>query len=182
MKKFYHFTQFLMLGLALMFMGGCQPIAAPANNSASATTYTDPFAYCAAVGTIDAPDASYTGEKMPESILKGLVEKGVVTADAPAEIQAHATWRCMDSQVWVCHYGANIPCDTKADTSQTPTAGMDEFCKANANSDFIPAVATGRATVYNWSCKDGKAVVGKQILEVDAQGYLAQFWYELSAP
>ncbi len=37
------------------------PTASPALTQA---TYSDPFAYCAAVGTIDAPDARYTGPKI----------------------------------------------------------------------------------------------------------------------
>ena len=40
------------------------PAATPAG-----ATYTDPFAYCAAAGTIDTPDARYTGPKTPGSVL-----------------------------------------------------------------------------------------------------------------
>jgi hypothetical protein len=38
----------------------------------------------------------------------------------------------------------------------------------------------GRATVYEWACQDGKPEVVRQVFSVDAQGYLADFWYELS--
>src|SRR5664280_2603081 len=37
-------------------------------------TYTDPFAYCAAVGTIDAPDSRYTGDPIPLMIIQGYLK------------------------------------------------------------------------------------------------------------
>src|SRR5215510_4570357 len=38
----------------------------------AATRFTDPFAYCAAVGTIDTPDSRYAGPKVPEAVARGL--------------------------------------------------------------------------------------------------------------
>ena len=113
-----------MLAIALL-LGAC---AAPVVPSPRATqppaSYSDPFAYCAAVGTVDAPDARYSGYKMPAAILQGMIQHGVVSADAPAAFQKNAVWRCMDGQVWACHFGANLPCEERADTSQTPTAEL----------------------------------------------------------
>ena len=143
-------------------------------------TYSDPFAYCVAVGTVDTPDARYTGDKMPDSILKGMNRQGIVSADAPVEFQKNAVWRCMDGKVWVCHFGANLPCQEKADTAQAPSTDMQVFCTVNKNAEVIPAAVTGRATVYEWKCSDGKPAVVKQVFEADAQGYLAEFWSELS--
>lgn len=157
------------------FNGKCDPSTAPEQAS-----FSDPFAYCAAVGTMDAPDARYTGPEMPEVIIQGMIKLGLVSADAPADFQSNATWRCMDNHVWVCTFGANLPCLEKADASQTPTAAMDDFCKENPTAEGIPAYVTGRATVYNWACKDGKAVAGEQVFTVDPQGFLADFWYELT--
>jgi hypothetical protein len=168
--------------LAFLFIAAC---SAPASASPTqsqpikATTYDDPFAYCAAVGTIDSPDAQYTGPKIPDSIMQGLIAKGVITADMPAEIQKNAVWRCMDAHVWACHFGANLPCLEKADISDKPTSEMEDFCKANPDVDPIPAAVTGRATVYEWKCTSGQPAVVQQIFQVDPQGYLANFWYEL---
>ena len=168
----------------LLFTGAC---SAPATQSAPPQsppvkdmTYTDPFEYCAAIGTIDAPDLRYAGPAMPDSIVKGLVEQGVITADTPADIQKHAVWRCMNSQVWACHFGANIPCEEKADTSKTPSAAMADFCQANPDSIGIPAAVTGRATVYEWKCNASTPEVVKQLTQVDPQGYLAIFWHQLT--
>ncbi len=169
--------------LVFLFIGACSAPASgspTASQSNNATTYTDPFAYCTAVGTIDSPDARYTGPKMPDSVIQGMIAKGVITADMPAEIQKNAVWRCMDAHVWACHFGANLPCLEKANTSDKPTSEMEEYCKANPNVDNIPAAVTGRATVYEWKCTSGKPAVVQQVFQVDPQGYLSNFWYELA--
>lgn len=140
----------------------------------------DPFAYCAAVGTIDMADERYAGPKMPDAIVQGMIKQGIVSADAPLEFLKIAVWRCMNGSVWVCHFGANLPCEEKADLSQLPTSEMDEFCKASPAADFIPAAVTGRATVYEWQCHAGKPRIVRQIYRADAQGYLADFWFELA--
>ena len=189
-----------ILGLSLvivLFIGACSapaPQSTPTKQSTppqsqptEATTspepslYDDPFVYCAAVGTVDAPDAQYNGPEMPDSIVQGLIQQGIVTADAPPDFQKAAVWRCMDSKVWVCHFGANLPCMEKADISEIPSAEMEDFCEANPTSDFIPAAVTGRATVYEWKCSAGKPEVVQQVFQVDPQGYLADFWYELAS-
>jgi putative hemolysin len=115
----------------------------------------------------------------PESIVHSMVQQGIVSADAPGEFQKNAVWRCMDGRVWVCHFGANLPCQEKANTSQVPTAAMQEFCTANPESESIPAAVTGRATVHEWKCAGGQPQVVRQVLEVDPRGFLADFWYEL---
>lgn len=141
--------------------------------------YSDPFAYCAATGTIDTPDAQYTGPKIPDSMVQGMIKQGIISADAPLEFQQNAVWRCMNNSVWVCHFGANLPCLEKAVTSQVPTSEMADFCKTNSTAKSIPATVTGRTTVYEWKCNNGKPEVARQLFKVDPQGYLANFWYKL---
>jgi len=157
------------------FAGKCSP-----HTEAGQSPYDDPFAYCAAVGTIDTPDGRYNGAKMPDSIIQGMNRQGIVSADAPLEFQQNAVWRCMNNSVWVCHFGANLPCLEKAETAQVPTSEMEDFCRANPSADSIPAAVTGRATVYEWGCQDGKPQVIRQLFKSDPQGYLADFWYELA--
>jgi len=170
---------FLLAALLVEACSTAEPQTSPIQPQPTVLT-GDPFAYCAAVGTVDAPDARYNGLDMPDSIVAAMVEQGIVTADAPAEFQKSAVWRCIDGQVWVCHFGANLPCQEKADTAQTPTAEMTEFCAANPTAEVIPAVVTGRATVYEWKCSEGKPAVVRQVFQVDAQGYLSDFWYKLA--
>ncbi len=154
--------------------------ACTASGKLGQPAYDDPFAYCGAVGTIDTPDEGYTGSKMPDSIVQSMIKQGVVSADAPLEFQQNAVWRCMDSKVWVCHFGANLPCLEQADDSQTPTTEMEDFCKASPNAEVIPAAVTGRATIYEWKCNAEKPEVVRQVLKADARGYLSDFWYELT--
>ena len=117
---------------------------------------------------------------MPDAIIQGMVRQGIVTADAPPDFQSNAVWRCVEGQVWVCHFGANLPCQEKANTSQEPSVEMKEFCTANPEAEFVPAAVTGRGTVYEWRCAGGQPQVVQQIFQADSQGYLADFWYELS--
>lgn len=143
--------------------------------------YTDPFAYCAAVGTIDAPDARYAGPKVPDAVGRGLMNAMQMSADAPFEpfIQ-RTTWRCMDGKVYGCNFGANIPCLEKANIDRTPGPALKDFCKVNPVSNGIPAAVTGRSTVYQWRCTDGTPAIVKESTQPDTQGFLSMFWYEIS--
>ena len=142
--------------------------------------FADSFTYCAAVGTIDAPDERYTGPEVPEEMVEALREELEMPDDAPTDWVAGGTfWRCMDGKVWACFVGANLPC-YKVDTSQTPSPEMNDFCEENPTSDFIPAAATGHGTIYEWRCTDGKPQIVRQVFETDAQGFVSDFWYELS--
>ena len=135
-----HFTavvcRILTLGAVLLALGACgtpsgaAPTASvsPIRPTTEASSFHDSFAYCAAVGTIDAPDVRYTGDKLPDFLVQGMIRKGIVTADAPPAIQQNAVWRCMQGHVWVCHFGANLPCQEKADTSRAPTTEMTAYC------------------------------------------------------
>lgn len=187
----------VLFGLALL--AACSPAGAvaPAATSPAApaatvsattpnatpndeTTYSNPFNYCAAVGTVDLPDGRYTGPKTPEAIVKGLMKASGASADMPVDVFSQGTsWRCMDKQVYGCFVGANLPCDSKANTSQEPTAAMNDYCKANPNSDVVPAAVTGHDTIYAWSCQNETAVAGQQVFQVDAQGYVKEIWYAI---
>ena len=157
----------------------------PASTQAAVQSgsYSDPFAYCAAVGTVDTPDVRYTGPRMPDAVAQGLRKASGASADAPAEMfTTGAYWRCMDGKVYACTVGANLPCDSKANTDKTPTQPEIDFCQANLTSDFIPAAVTGHDTIYEWICKAGQPQAGKQVFQVDKQGYIVEIWYAIPAP
>jgi hypothetical protein len=96
-------------------------------------------------------------------------------------IQRASVWRCVDGKVFACFVGANLPCEAKANTDRTPAQEAVAFCQENPDSDFIPAVATGRETVYEWRCRAGTPEIVGQVSEVDAQGYFSSIWFELTA-
>ncbi len=152
--------------------------ASPAPGSGPQARFSDPFAYCAAVGTIDAPDARYTGPRVPGMVAQGLKNAFGAPADAPLEPFLRATvWRCMDGQVYACMVGANLPCQERADVSRTPTQGMADFCQDHPHAEVVPAFVTGRATVYEWTCANGAPAVVRPFAQPDARGCLSNIWY-----
>jgi hypothetical protein len=179
----------LLLALVGLMAGATQaapqmnitPAASPAPEPGQQATFSDPFAYCAALGTIDAPDARYTGPKVPEAVAQGLRKAFGAPASAPLEpFRQNTFWRCMDGRVYACTVGANLPCQERADTSRKPTQGMANFCKDNPQAEVIPAVATGRATVYEWKCASGAPEVVRQFAQPDARGFLSHVWHAIS--
>lgn len=160
---------------ALLIFAAVPPMA-----RAEEKRYTDPFSYCAAVGTIDQPDDRYTGEPVPTAIAEGLRAAFGLGSDHPLEPFLRAThWRCMAGKVFACTVGANIPCMEQADTSRQPGPPMTAFCQANPDADVIPAVVTGRATIYQWHCRAGQPEILRQVNSPDARGFLSKFWYEI---
>jgi hypothetical protein len=179
----------LLLTVVALMVGAVQaapqvitpPTAGPAGGLGRPAVFTDPFAYCAVVGTIDAPDSRYTGPKVPEAVARGLMKAFGASAAAPLEPFFHNTsWRCMDGVVYACTVGANLPCQERADMSREPTEGMTNFCRNNPQAEVIPAVVTGRATVYEWACANGRPEVVRQFVHPDARGFLSNIWYAIS--
>ena len=148
----------LLLAPLLLFL-----LIAPA----AAGSFKDPVAYCRAVGTIDKPEARYQGPKLPDWMAAKLNLQ-------PSQAKM-MEWRCADGAVLACRYGANIPCNAKADTSRTATAAINDYCRENPGSDFVPMYVTGRETVISWACHGADPVV-VDAGAVDAQGYAKAFW------
>lgn len=154
--------------------------AAPPPAAAGGTTYDDPFAYCAAVGTLDAPGPDYDGPAMPDVLARKLKAAAGAPADAPlGPFREGASWRCMAGEVYACTVGANLPCMTKADLGREPAAAVRAFCRERPDAAVVPAVVTGRATVYAWRCAQGEAVIDGPPRAVDPAGFLADIWYRL---
>jgi hypothetical protein len=147
----------------------------------TASAFTDPFAYCAAVGTVDTPGAHYTGTAVPDSIISGYKQAAGLTSSTEPQDQLRQStiWRCMDGKVYACNFGADLPCDSKADTNSTPSPYVEDYCKVKPNSDFIPMSVTGHATVYSWRCIDGTAHAGSPVSPIDSRGFLQSIWYPI---
>lgn len=157
------------------------PSAAVFKDTPATATFSDPFAFCAALGRIDAPDNRYTGDPVPDAIIEGFKKAaGLENSTMPADMFIKSTiWRCMENKVYACNFGANLPCASKANTSTNPTQSMNDFCKANPNAEFLPMSETGHDTIYSWHCAGEIAEVVEQISEVDASGYIANIWYSI---
>jgi hypothetical protein len=180
----------IQLGLLAIAVIACSPRANPVETvtlTPSTPTapvqesYSDPFAYCSAVGMVDKPDARYTGPQISDQIINSFrIAAGLEASTEPMEMFRKTTiWRCMDSQVYACNFGANLPCDSKANTDKTPTPAMENFCKSNQDADFIPMSETGHEIIYSWHCVKGIPEILDQIAEVDAAGYLSNIWYRI---
>lgn len=102
---------------------------------------------------------------------------GISMDATDAFVQKSTSFRCMNGKVWLCNYGANIPCG-KANTSRT-SKGAADFCRENPGSDVVPMAATGHDTIYEWKCAGNKAQISKQMATVDPRGFIADSWKEL---
>jgi hypothetical protein len=183
------FVLLVFLTVVLTACAGLPPASAAntqnqvgsANTPPAPQTYTDPFAYCAAAGTLDMPDARYTGQPLPDALMQGYLKASGASPDAAADanFRKMTIWRCMGGKVYVCNFGANLPCDSKADTNKNPTQAMLDFCKENNDSDFIPMVVTGHAFIYSWHCVKDVPEVLDQIAQVDPAGFLSNIWYPI---
>jgi hypothetical protein len=72
------------------------PAANPAPGSGPQAQFGDPFASCAVLGTIDAPDSRYIGPKVPEVVAQGLKKAfgapRMHHLDHSSAIPSGATW------------------------------------------------------------------------------------------
>jgi hypothetical protein len=141
-----------------------------------ATAPGNPFAYCSAVRNIDTPVGG--GSPIP-SALNPYLAKALGLSPNLAITPESYFWRCMSGAVYVCAIGANIPCEAKADRAKR-NLGAEHYCRENHDAPFVPAYATGHASIYSWSCSAGKAVRGKSSAKVDQRGFRADFWYRLN--
>jgi hypothetical protein len=131
----------------------------------------DPAAYCKAVGTIDAPDATYKGPAVPDWM--------VAAVYTPAEIKAQKSdgmdprkaivWRCAGGAVLTCVQGNNPHCG-KASTSKTPAKAMRDFCAATPNAEVIPLSVIGHEDpmIFEWACHGKEPAITRQVFKVDA--------------
>lgn len=127
-----------------------------------------PAAMCKRVGTDD------TTRPIPQSLVPAVnAAFGVWMPDQVA--MDSSVFRCAEGHVMVCTVGANLPCG-KANTSRAPNAGELQWCGDNPNAAFIPAVATGHDTIYQWRCHAGSPHIVRQSLQVDQRGFVAGYW------
>jgi len=159
------------------------PLLALSLSRPAAAQHTDPFAYCRAVGTVDKPDRRWTGPAVPDAVIEGLIRAADLPVEVPRDQLRRATfWRCMDGHVYACFVGANLPCQSKANTRRIPSVAMWRFCRENPDADVIPAAVTGRETVYLWRCTGRRPAIVRQVDAPDARGFLKRIWYRISPP
>lgn len=125
-----------------------------------------PSALCAGKGTVDATTP------IPQSLVPAAL--ALFGSDDATFIKRSTVYRCMDGQVWLCNYGANLVCD-KANTSRR-NPGVEQWCKEHPRSPDVPMAASGHDTIYSWTCAGTKARIAGVASKVDPRGYLADNW------
>ncbi len=111
----------------------------------------------------------------PTKVPPGLVEAVAAAFNIDKSVVPNAAFvRCAGPTLMGCYVGANLDCD-KANTRRV-LPGATAWCRSNPDAANIPMVATGHDTVYEWSCKGRRAVAGKQVMQVDRHGYIADNW------
>ncbi len=94
-----------------------------------------------------------------------------------AELKNGANIRCMDGRLLACFTGANLPC-RKMNTARD-NRGANEYCRANADADAVPAFATGHDTIYSYRCTGGRPVIVGTTFSLDPRGFAARLWAPL---
>jgi hypothetical protein len=131
-----------------------------------AETWSDPFAYCAGVGTVDYPDYRYTGPKLSEAIAAAL---RVPVSSPPDRVK----WRCVDGGVLACASFRNTP-----NCAPTPSVReMVDYCAQNP--DAIDLAAPNGT----WFCNGTEPQIPPdQRWPVDARGFLPGAWVAIAPP
>ncbi|WP_444898434.1 hypothetical protein ACJJIX_16140 [Microbulbifer sp. VAAC004] len=170
----------ILASLVLGFCGSLSLAETEQNKGRYLGAFNDPVAYCRVVVNADSPEEPYIGPAKPQVVLSGIYQAAGISAGAPRDWVAGGTfWRCMHGGVYACFVGANLPCEEKADTSKEPSEAIAAYCKSNPASESIPAVVTGRVTIYAWHCENGVPEITRQALQVDERGYIANYWYRM---
>lgn len=98
--------------------------------------------------------------------------------DAPASVaQRWGVVRCESGTLLACSIGANLVCGPADPRRSIPAANA--WCANNPGAAVVPAVVTGHATLYSWTCRGGAAVPAAQVAHADRAGYLRENWRAL---
>lgn len=127
--------------------------------------YSDPFAYCGAVKTVDYVDTRYVGPRFTAEIADAL---RVPMESAPDRV----SWRCVDGVVYACASFDWPVC------SMTPTAQeMLDYCQRN------PGVTRLLAPNGTWSCEGNRPrIPDGASWPVDARGFFPNAWIPVLPP
>lgn len=142
------------------------------------TVFADPFDYCAAVGTLDAPDSRWAGSATPDVVTEFFMREFDLGEDW--RNPRFYVWRCFQDEVWGCFLGVNIFC-LQAYTSREPRPSIVEFCQQNPGLG-APFVATGHDNIYIWTCEGTTPVIKDQIYHEDPRGFISENWYAVPGP
>lgn len=133
--------------------------------AAPAGGFSDPFAYCGSVRTVDYVDTRYVGPRFTAEIADAL---RVPMESAPDRV----SWRCVDGVVYACASFDWPVC------SMTPTAQeMLDYCQRN------PGVTRLLAPNGTWACEGNRPrIPDGASWPVDARGFFPNAWIPVLPP
>jgi hypothetical protein len=141
------------------------PAPAVAAIAPATGTFSDPFAYCNAVKTVDYVDSRYVGPRFTADIADAL---RVPMESAPDRV----SWRCVNGVIYACASFDWPVC------AMTPTAQeMVDYCQRN------PGVTRLLAPNGTWSCEGIKPrIPDGASWPVDARGFFPNAWIPVLPP
>lgn len=157
----------LALVLTALAIGSLTSALAHAQARKSVVTYATPFAYCAAVGTIDRPGPSYRGPASPTAVVRA-------AGGSPA------SWRCLNGRVLACYEGASGRACQKMRVSRIPHSGIREACRDNPNTSYVANAYLGDDP-SEWRCRNGVPQL-VSTPQLDARGFFPASWRDVPAP
>jgi hypothetical protein len=136
--------------------------------ASAAAAQDDPAAYCSREGD----------DNMSRPLPQAAAAKAKELFGLPADKAVEPIWRCMNGKVLVCVPGGERYCG-RADTQTIATPEADAFCTKHSDGEVVPSWATGRDTIFKWSCKDGSAKNDGAVRSVDPRGFVKEYWQEM---
>ena len=121
------------------------------------------------------PNPAHTKPEKTPAALTASIAKAFQIDETMARDASYV--RCVGETLMGCIVGANLDC-FKADMRRV-LPGATAWCRDNPDAETIPMAATGHATIYEWSCKGGRAIAGKAVTKVNSQGFIADNWKAL---
>jgi hypothetical protein len=151
-------------------LGACFCLAATLSAFCQEAPGQDPTKFCASIGSDDRV------RPIPPGLVPESLRLFYLRPVDPEQVQRSTVYRCMDSAVWLCNYGANLVC-AKADVSRV-SRGAQRYCRENPGSEVVPMAATGHATIYSWECVGDKPRIKSSVM-LDRRGFIANQWKRL---
>jgi len=136
--------------------------------ASAAAGQDDPAAYCRREGD----------DNMTRPVPAAMAETAKQLFSLPADKAVQPIWRCMDGKVMVCVPSGENYCG-RADTQVIATPDADAYCGTHSDGAEIPSWATGRDTIFKWSCQDGHAKNDGAVRSVDPRGFVKEYWREM---
>jgi hypothetical protein len=133
--------------------------------ASAAAAQEAPSAYCSREGD----------DNMSRPLPEAMAAKAKEMFGLPADKATQPIWRCMDGKVMVCLPGGERYCG-RADTQTIATPEADGYCADHPDSAAVPSWATGRDTIFKWSCDGQHAKNEGAVRSVDPRGFVREYW------